>query len=136
MTFPDFHPNPAANSDRCAVHTHNTHCTNPAAWHLDLGAAPDGARRLTFACDPHMIRIQAEMVYAHRHPRGPACGRRPWEVCEAEVGWQAPERGKPVSLGDAAGRAGAALGALWERLAFDLHPDLQDLQPPDEEPTP
>lgn len=132
MTFPDFHPNPAANNSHCAVHIGTTRCTNSAAWHLDLGAAPDGARRLTFACDPHMIRIQAELVYAYRHPRGPACGRTSWESCASETAWQAPDRVEPASFGDAAGRAGAAMQALSERLAFDLHPDLQG---PGEEPT-
>jgi hypothetical protein len=132
VTFPDFHPNPAANSSRCAVHINDSRCTNSAAWHLDLGAAPDGARRLTFACDPHMIRIQAELVYAYRHPCGPTCGRTSWESCAADVAWEAPERAEPGSLGDAARRAGTAVHALSERLAFDLHPDLQG---PDEEPT-
>jgi hypothetical protein len=133
LTFPDFHPNPAASNSRCAVHTGNIRCTNSAVWHLDLGANADGARRLTFACDPHMIRIQAEMLYAYRHPCSPTCGRTPWESCAAEVAWQAPDRVQPTSLGDAVGRAGAAMQGLSERMAFDLHPDLQG---PDEEPTP
>ncbi len=126
-----FHPNPAANNSRCAVHIGNTRCANAAAWHLDLGADPDGVRRQTFACDPHMIRIQAEMVYAYRHPRGPACGRTPWESCAAEAGWQAPDGDGRQSLGSAAGHAAASLDAFGERLAFDLHPDLQG---PGEEP--
>ncbi|MEU3507659.1 hypothetical protein ABZ733_06985 [Streptomyces longwoodensis] len=133
MTFPDFRANPAANNSRCAVHIGDSRCTNSAAWHLDLGATPDGARRLTFACDPHMISIQAQLVYAYRHPRGPACGRTPWEECAKETTWQAPDRVDPTSLGGAAGRAGSAMQELSERWAFDLHPDLQG---PDDEPTP
>lgn len=132
MIPPTFHPNPAANNAHCAAHTGTIRCTNTAAWHLDLGADQDGARRLTFACDPHMIRIQAELVYAYRHPRGPACGSTPWERCSAESTWRAPDGGGRRSLGSAAGRAAAALDGLGERLAFDLHPDLQG---PDEETT-
>lgn len=132
MSVPGFRPDPAANNSRCAVHVNGTACGDPAAWHIDLGRNPDGARQLAFACNPHMDLIQTEHVYAGRHPHGPACGGVPWEQCSAESTWQAPDGDGRRSLGSTAGRAAAALDALGERLAFDLHPDLQR---PDEEPT-
>lgn len=133
MSVPDFRPDPTANNNRCSVHIGNTPCKTPAAWHINLGRTPDGAHQLTLACNPHMNRIRAEHVYAGRHPHGPACGETPWERCSAESTWQAPDGDGRRSLGSAAGRAAAAMGVLGERLAFDLHPDLQS---PDEEPTP
>lgn len=132
MTFPGFRPTPETPTGRCAVHVNGTRCDARAAWHLDLGPDPDGARRLSFACDPHMALIQAEHVYAARHPYTPACGRTPWESCADSSQWQLPEGDGRRSLAPTAEHAALAMDQLAERLAFDLHPDLQG---PDEEPT-
>ncbi|MFC7817573.1 hypothetical protein ACFUTR_23365 [Streptomyces sp. NPDC057367] len=132
MTFPEFRPDPDAHKGRCAVQVNGTRCYTCAAWHLDFGPDADGTRRLSSACDPHMELVQAESVYAARHPFGPACREAPWEVCAAESMWQAPDGDGQRTLAVSAESAATALDKLREQLAFGLHPDLQG---PDEEPT-
>ena len=100
--------------------------------HPDRFLRVDGTRQLSFACDPHMGLVQAESVYAARHPFGPACGQTSWELCAAESTWQAPDGDEQRTLAVSAERATAAMDRLGEQLAFGLHPDLQG---PDEEPT-
>lgn len=131
MTFPDFRPDPAMSNGCCAIHINDIRCGLPATWHLNLGPTPGGARQLSLACTPHMELIQTEYVYADRHPYGPSCGQMPWDACAAESRWQAPDGERPT-LASSTQRTTNALDALMERLAFDLHPDLQD---PDEDPT-
>ncbi|MFJ6066563.1 hypothetical protein ACIQHU_26405 [Streptomyces tendae] len=126
MTFPEFRPDPDAHKGRCAVHVNGARCYTRAAWHLDFGPDANGTRQLSFACDLHMGLVQAESVYAARHPFGAACGQAPWEVCAAESTWQAPDGDGQRTLAVSAERATLALDKMREQLAFGLHPDLQD----------
>ncbi|MEU9558012.1 hypothetical protein [Streptomyces fumanus] len=74
MTLPEFHSTDRIADPRCGSKPSSIDpaCGAPATWHVAWKLTP-GDAHFSLLCDLHLIKAQANFVYADRHPATITC---------------------------------------------------------------